>query len=581
MINYKYKALILDADFAAALTILRSLSRQNIECDVASAVSAPICLHSRYVKQYFQYPDPLVDTEAFIQFICQLIQDKNYDLVIPVTERSLIPLSESPFLDAWRNRLAIADPNSLVQVLDKAKTLTLARSLDISVPFSYTINSIEDVEHIIHQISFPVVLKPGQSIPNADQRRQLSVSYAQNKTELIQLCKQLLPYCQLLIQEYAQGIGTGIELLASHGKIVYAFQHQRIHELPLTGGGSCLRKSIVIDPVLLQASEKLIATLNWHGVAMVEFKWQPETKQYWLMEINGRFWGSLPLAYAAGADFPKMLFDLLVLNQLPQSQHYKKGVYCRKLTSDFYWLEQVLRKSDHSGLVHYPTLKTILYESLLALYPGRHFFDIQCWSDPVPGIVDIALFINEQALRVYGIVCYKFLQRWHGSPLIRKQLQKRVQRAKQILFLCYGNINRSALAQRIAEQTISSDTIRFYSAGFHVPDKRPADANMVEIASNHGIHLSNWQSTTLTTELVRESDLILAMEISHLERLHIKYPETQNKSFLLGTLNNTPEVEILDPYNQNKSVYLQVYNQVRQAVQQINELRLKNIRDSI
>jgi protein-tyrosine-phosphatase/predicted ATP-grasp superfamily ATP-dependent carboligase len=575
-----HSVLILDADFAAALVILRSLSRQGIYCDIASAIEHPLCLHSRYAKQHFRYPDPLTDREHFIRFIAQLIQDNPYDLIIPVTERALIPLSESTLFDAWRNRLAIADHDSLVNVLDKTKTLAIARSCNVSVPFSHTVHAIEEVNKILPEISYPVVLKPGQSIPNAKQRRQLSVCYAKNANELIQQCKQLLPYCPLLIQEYALGIGTGIELLANHGKIVYSFQHQRIHELPLTGGGSCLRKSIAVDPVLLQATEKLIATLNWHGVAMVEFKWQPETGKYWLMEINGRFWGSLPLAYVAGADFPKMLFDLYVLNQSPATRPYKENIYCRKLSADIQWLEQVLRRSDHSGLVHYPNHQRVLTDCLLAFHPTRHFFDIQCWYDPLPGLIDFKETVKAYGLRFYDILHYKISLRYYGSRFFRQRLRNQLKNIHSILFLCYGNINRSAVAQAIAEQSLPPNPVTFYSAGFHSPDKRPADPTMVKVAANDNIDLSHWQSHTLSPELIEKSDIILAMEITHLKRLKQDFPNAANKGFLLGCLTaqkGLNSVEISDPYNQPLAIYQQVFTQVKNAIGQLAQLLPKKL----
>ncbi|MCF7971706.1 MAG: ATP-grasp domain-containing protein [Methylococcaceae bacterium] len=563
------RVLILDAEFPSALTILRSLSRQGIHCDIASAQNKPISEFSRFAKQVFIYPDPLTDTHAFIDAICRLLQEYHYDLIIPVTERTLIPLSASPQLDPWRDSLAIADKKALALVLDKAKTLQLAVQCGVHTPFSHTVASFSDIERLASSLDYPVVIKPGQSIPNADIRRQLSVAYAHSAEQLRQLSEPLLASCQLLIQEYAQGIGTGVEILANHGEIVYAFQHERLHELPLTGGGSCLRKSIAVNAVLLEASRKLIKALNWHGVAMVEFKWLPDTDKYWLMEINGRFWGSLPLAYAAGADFPKMLFDLWVLKKLPAAQDYKKEVYCRKLTADLHWLEQVLRRSDRSDLIQYPSKKSIMKDCLLALHPTRHFFDIQCWSDPAPGMVDGFSFIHAQSLRVFELLRYKALLRWHSSSFIRHRLQKRIKIAKQVLFLCYGNINRSALAQVLVEHTVSSDT-QFYSAGFHHPDKRPADSNMVEVAANNGIDLTNWQSTTLNAEWVAKSDLILAMEIAHLDRLITEYPQAKNKAFLLGTLiANSNDVEIRDPYNQKSEVYKQVFKQIESAVRQI------------
>jgi len=568
-LNTSFRVLILDAEFPSALTILRSLSRQGIHCDIASAQNKPISQLSRFAKQTFLYPDPLADIQAFIDAICSLLQEHHYDLIIPVTERTLIPLSASAQLDPWRDSLAIADQQALELVLDKTKTLELATQCAVHTPFSHTVSSLSEIQRLASSLDYPVVIKPGQSIPNADIRRQLSVAYAHSSEELLQLSEPLLASCQLLIQEYAQGVGTGVEVLANHGELVYAFQHERIHELPLTGGGSCLRKSITVNPVLLEASRKLIKALNWHGVAMVEFKWQPDTDKYWLMEINGRFWGSLPLAYAAGADFPKMLFDLLVLQQLPASQDYKKEVYCRKLTSDLHWLEQVLRRSDTSDLIQYPSKKSIIKDCLIALHPTRHFFDIQCWTDPIPGIVDGFSFIKLQSLRVYEILRYKGLLRWHGSSFIHHRLQKRVKIAKRVLFLCYGNINRSALAQAIAEQAVSSNA-QFYSAGFHSPDKRPADPNMVKVAANNNIDLTNGQSTTLNAGLVEKSDLILAMEIAHLERLITEYPQAKNKAFLLGSLiDHSNNVEIRDPYNQEPEVYAQVFKKVEKAVRQI------------
>ena len=57
-----------------------------------------------------------------------------------------------------------------------------------------------------------------------------------------------------------------------HGDIVLAFQHKRLHELPLTGGGSCLRESVPVHPTLLAHADKLMRAVGWHGVAMVEFK---------------------------------------------------------------------------------------------------------------------------------------------------------------------------------------------------------------------------------------------------------------------------------------------------------------------
>jgi len=53
-------------------------------------------------------------------------------------------------------------------------------------------------------------------------------------------------------------------------------------------------------------SRRLLESLQWRGVAMVEWKCDPRSGRPLLLEINPRFWGSLALAVRAGVDFPRL-----------------------------------------------------------------------------------------------------------------------------------------------------------------------------------------------------------------------------------------------------------------------------------
>ena len=75
--------------------------------------------------------------------------------------------------------------------------------------------------------------------------------------------------------------------------------------------------------------------LRYTGVAMVEFKVNAKTGEFVLIEINGRFWGSLPLAVAAGANFPLWLYQMWVENREDFSEKPKIGLYCRNLQADW------------------------------------------------------------------------------------------------------------------------------------------------------------------------------------------------------------------------------------------------------
>jgi predicted ATP-grasp superfamily ATP-dependent carboligase len=66
----------------------------------------------------------------------------------------------------------------------------------------------------------------------------------------------------------------------------------------------------------------LLGQFDWQGVAMVEFKVEANTGTPYLLEVNGRFWGSLQLAIDAGVDFPALLVDAATGKPPAQSHGY-------------------------------------------------------------------------------------------------------------------------------------------------------------------------------------------------------------------------------------------------------------------
>lgn len=559
--------LVLDADQPSALSIVRALGRKGLCVHVASAASAPLAGYSRFAIETLRYPDPLREESGFIAWLTERLSQQDFELVIPVTERTLVPiLRHRGSLDD--SRLAMAPSEALEQVLDKERTIELASSLGIPVPKSLNIGSLDDIEQAEAVLGYPMVVKPSRSVgQDSQQRVQLSVSYAHNRTELEARLRHALRFGSVILQELFSGVGVGIELIADRGTVRFAFQHRRLHEVPLTGGGSSLRVSEAIVPELLTASSRLMEALRWHGVAMVEFKYAPETGSFRLMEINGRFWGSLPLAIAAGANFPVMLHELLTTGKLGHYPPARDGVVCRQLARDIDWLEHVLRARSVPQWVTLPTKRDIMRDTLLILSP-RHHFDVQTLSDIRPGLVDLKRIISRQWRRFTGalherrrLAAERLAARPGGAA--RKQLAS----AHSVLFLCYGNINRSALAHAYA-QVRYPGRFALASAGFHANSGRRADPTMVAVAARHAVDLADWRSATIDQSMVEEADMILAMEIAHIDRLLDQYPSARGKTYLLGAAaaNGNAEIEIADPYGKPRTSYESTYLRVTNAV---------------
>jgi protein-tyrosine-phosphatase/predicted ATP-grasp superfamily ATP-dependent carboligase len=556
-----------------ALTIARSLRRQNCRIDVASHIAQPICRYSRAVDETHTYPDPLSDEPGFISWLVAHTRATPYDLVIPVTERSLVPASRQR--DAFAHvQLAMPSRRSLDLVLDKEQTVALARQVEVPVPGGVAVASLDELAGCLPGLKYPVVIKPARSLgSNEHGLSQLKVSYAFDEIEVLAGCEHALRFGPVLLQEYFRGEGVGIELIARQGEVAYAFQHLRLHEVPLTGGGSSLRKSVPIEPVLLAASERLIAALEWNGVAMVEFKWNAADKSFTLMEINGRFWGSLPLASAAGADFPAMLLELELEGKVSPAKPYKEDVYCRKLSSDLYWYEAVLRGGEDPRIVKLPGRRQILRELGLFLSP-RHNCDVQSLCDPVPGIVDIGAIISSYARRGTSQIADKLFLRRQKKAWRSGDVSRALANSQRILFICYGNINRSALADLLTRGYAEDVGVSVVSAGFHPVDGRCADPVMVEVAADYGYDLTASRSTTLTPELLRDSDVIFAMEKSHIDRLQEIDASALEKTWLLGAHSRRERsgAEIGDPYGRSRENYEHCYSRVASAVDQIKSV---------
>jgi len=187
-----------------------------------------------------------------------------------------------------------------------------------------------------------------------------------------------------VIQELVEGAGAGIFSIWDHGVPRAWFAHRRLREEDPRGSRASAATSVPCDPRLREWSERLLGALRWHGVAMVEFKRDAERGTASLMEINGRFWGSLALALAAGMDFPYWLYRLANQEPIESPADYPVGVVARDPIAEVKHLARVMaprrRGPAHPGPSRWATLRQIF----TILHPTRDSYN---WTadDPEPG----------------------------------------------------------------------------------------------------------------------------------------------------------------------------------------------------
>jgi hypothetical protein len=169
-----------------------------------------------------------------------------------------------------------------------------------------------------------------------------------------------------------------------------AFQHRRLHEVPISGGASSLREGVPLDPVLLGQATRLLRELRWTGLAMVEFRVGSEGPV--LMEVNGRIWGSLPLAAKSGVDFPLGLANLYLGARVPgggppSATAQELGVRSRDLGRELVWIASVLRRRRRYPFLEAPPRRAALAAALRLPWP-HDGFDVFSRDDPSPALAD-------------------------------------------------------------------------------------------------------------------------------------------------------------------------------------------------
>lgn len=342
------KILVTDGGERAALAVVRSVGRAGHTVYVGSPSGRSIAGASRFCTSETAMPDPLTRSADFVDAVEQLVARLGVEALCPITEAALLALLPA------RERLGSAripfpDADTFRHVSDKCSVLDAAKSLGMKVPGQVKLAARHDRAKLdMAALPFPLVLKPSRSVVEEGARRmKVGVSHAANPRELdAQLNRFSDAAFPILVQQRIVGSGGGLFLLLWEDEIIAVFAHRRIREKPPSGGVSVYRESVLPDREFVDQATALLRRLGWRGVAMVEFKRDANTGTPYLMEINGRFWGSLQLAVDAGVDFPALAVAA-VLGQRPVPVlHYRIGIRSRWWWGD---LDHLLIRLRHSA----------------------------------------------------------------------------------------------------------------------------------------------------------------------------------------------------------------------------------------
>ena len=319
--QHKPRILVSNGGYKHTLGAIRWLAFDGFEVD---AIGSPRCLASasRYLHRV-AFAEDSFNEQGFPEFIT-FLQRAKYDVFLPISSHAVALAARH--IDALRPhcRVPIAERSSIEMCFDKARTNAFAADHGVRGPRTWQPSSSADLSRILREVEFPVVIKRLSELGDFQTRYADAAEDVRAVFEPIFQAGTPLESIPV-IQQRIVGPGEGFFALYDRGTCKRVFMHRRVRESPPTGGPSTCAVSI-FENDLKFAGTRLLDALEWHGVAMVEFKRDCSTGTLSLIEINPKFWGSLDLALEAGVNFPALAARIALGEDIGYSERYRVGL---------------------------------------------------------------------------------------------------------------------------------------------------------------------------------------------------------------------------------------------------------------
>ncbi|WP_440765581.1 carboxylate--amine ligase [Natronorubrum sp. DTA7] len=372
-------------DAPSTVACLRSLRPRGVHTVVASDSPATPAAASKYCDEFVRVPDPADDITAYGDALLELAERPDVRTVIPVREEDVYVLADRK--DAFAEVVDTNWPDfeTLRQVQDRVELFAAADAADVAVPETALLDQWDDWESETIVKPRYTVAAPGYLSSDAGRVEIGSTEYQKpGSPPDLQAAVERRGHVPLVQERIPDSREFAFFALYDEGEAVATFQHCQRRGWKYCGGPSAYREA-VYDPDLETAGRDLLDELEWHGLAMVEFLRDTDAEEYKLMEINPRFWSSLPFSVTAGADFPYYYWQQAIGQRVESDATYEPGTGGHLLRGELSYLHSVA--TEEYPMVERPSFVGALRDVATSLVREPRF-DYAVADDPAPFFQD-------------------------------------------------------------------------------------------------------------------------------------------------------------------------------------------------
>jgi predicted ATP-grasp superfamily ATP-dependent carboligase len=295
------------------LAAARSLGQKGIEVIAGDEYRFSPTSFSKYTKTSFLYPNPDADPAGFLDTLEEIIRKYQTD-----DDYVLMPFHRETYLIArnWARfepliKFAIPTIEQIDQVDDKGTLAQLCQQRGLPIPLTAVADSPEEFRVAAEKFPYPAFVK-ARRLAAAVGIKQVhnaadAVATAAHFAKEFNFADDQYP----LLQQAVPGSDYCTTFLFDHGQVRATMTYHNLRTYPVKSGTGVLRET-VDAPAMEQIGASLLGSLGWNGVAEADFRWDGQSPQPVLIEVNPRFWGGLTQSVASGWDYPYLLFRLAV-----------------------------------------------------------------------------------------------------------------------------------------------------------------------------------------------------------------------------------------------------------------------------
>ncbi|NRA93660.1 MAG: ATP-grasp domain-containing protein, partial [Psychroserpens sp.] len=276
--------------------------------------------YSKFTSYYKYYERP--SDEEWKSIVTQEVKANQIDVIVPIAEKEIRFFIAN--LDHFQSLTAVIPlpgMESFEIAIDKYQLSRFLETNNISHPKSLIIQKGDMLNEESFPLQFPVLMKPihdkgGDGIERIDHFEALVDRINSNPDR-----------DQFFIQEFINGFDIDCSVICESGNLL-AYTVQKGNLVGHSPYAPQLGFQFFRNDEVLQTVKTAMEQLNWSGVAHIDLRYDERSKDYKIIEINARFWGSIDGSRVAGVNFPDLAIQLATHGSIG-SNDFKDAEYMR------------------------------------------------------------------------------------------------------------------------------------------------------------------------------------------------------------------------------------------------------------